>query len=88
MTFAKNTMRAGRNNRATRDKGPADRLDKAGTGRYNPAPYRMAVRAVSSAVEHHVDIVGVTGSIPVSPTIRSDFPKVGLCLRHYAEIFP
>ena len=25
--------------------------------------------AVSSAVEHYVDIVGVTGSIPVSPTI-------------------
>ena len=28
-------------------------------------------RAVSSAVEHYVDIVGVTGSIPVSPTIPS-----------------
>ena len=25
--------------------------------------------AVSSAVEHYVDIVGVTGSIPVTPTI-------------------
>ncbi len=27
------------------------------------------MRAVSSAVEHYVDIVGVTGSIPVPPTI-------------------
>ena len=27
-------------------------------------------RAVSSAVEHYVDIVGVTGSIPVLPTIK------------------
>ncbi len=27
-------------------------------------------RAVSSAVEHYVDIVGVTGSIPVPPTIE------------------
>ena len=26
--------------------------------------------AVSSAGEHHVDIVGVTGSIPVPPTIK------------------
>src|SRR5210317_118866 len=29
----------------------------------------QAIRAVSSAVEHYVDIVGVTGSIPVPPTI-------------------
>ena len=29
----------------------------------------MSKRAVSSAVEHYVDIVGVTGSIPVPPTI-------------------
>ncbi len=28
-------------------------------------------RAVSSAVEHYVDIVGVTGSIPVPPTIEA-----------------
>ena len=26
--------------------------------------------AISSAGEHYIDIVGVTGSIPVSPTIR------------------
>ena len=31
-------------------------------------PFRMA-RARSSAGEHYVDIVGVTGSIPVAPTI-------------------
>ena len=30
----------------------------------------LLARAVSSAVEHYVDIVGVTGSIPVPPTIR------------------
>ena len=29
------------------------------------------VRAISSAVEHFVDIEGVTGSIPVSPTMNS-----------------
>ena len=28
-------------------------------------------RAVSSAVEHYVDIVGVTGSNPVPPTINT-----------------
>lgn len=27
-------------------------------------------RAISSAVEHFVDIEGVTGSIPVSPTMN------------------
>jgi hypothetical protein len=27
--------------------------------------------ALSSAVEHYLDMVGVTGSIPVAPTIRS-----------------
>ena len=32
-------------------------------------------RAVSSAVEHYVDIVGVTGSIPVPPT--TDCPERG-----------
>jgi hypothetical protein len=26
-------------------------------------------RTIGSAVEHHIDIVGVTGSIPVSSTI-------------------
>ena len=34
-----------------------------------PAP-RVSYRAISSAVEHFVDIEGVTGSIPVSPTIH------------------
>ena len=33
--------------------------------------YPLLERAVSSAVEHYVDIVGVTGSIPVAPTINS-----------------
>src|SRR5437868_2824989 len=31
-------------------------------------------RAVSSAVEHHLDMVGVTGSIPVLPTNRTAKP--------------
>ncbi len=31
-------------------------------------------RARSSAGEHYVDIVGVTGSIPVAPTISGWFP--------------
>jgi ribosomal protein L17 len=31
----------------------------------------VTVWAVSSAVEHYVDIVGVTGSIPVPPTMNS-----------------
>ena len=31
--------------------------------------YNERVRSVSSAGEHHVDIVGVTGSIPVRSTI-------------------
>ncbi len=30
-------------------------------------------RAISSVGEHYIDIVGVTGSIPVSPTILSIF---------------
>jgi DNA-binding XRE family transcriptional regulator len=34
-------------------------------------PLRPLVRARSSAGEHYVDIVGVTGSIPVAPTIFS-----------------
>ena len=33
------------------------------------AASRPQVRARSSAGEHYVDIVGVTGSIPVAPTI-------------------
>ena len=37
------------------------------------------IRARSSAGEHYVDIVGVTGSIPVAPTITilSRHPKKG-----------
>ena len=31
-------------------------------------------RAISSAVEHFVDIEGVTGSIPVSPTMNRHYP--------------
>ena len=37
--------------------------------RYTPPFHRPLVRARSSAGEHYVDIVGVTGSIPVAPTI-------------------
>src|SRR4249920_1758256 len=36
-----------------------------------PTIIRIWIRAVSSAGEHYVDIVGVTGSIPVPPTIFS-----------------
>ena len=32
---------------------------------------RINQREMGSAVEHHIDIVGVTGSIPVSSTQRS-----------------
>ena len=31
--------------------------------------------AYSSAGEHYIDIVGVTGSIPVTPTIRFSFQQ-------------
>jgi hypothetical protein len=31
----------------------------------------MVMWVISSAVEHFVDIEGVTGSIPVSPTMNS-----------------
>ena len=37
---------------------------------YHSSPWPL-VRARSSAGEHYVDIVGVTGSIPVAPTIIS-----------------
>ena len=42
---------------------------------------RFRVRAVSSAGEHYVDIVGVTGSIPVPPTIAfsADFRDFLTC---------
>ena len=35
---------------------------------FRQPPYKMAViGAISSEVEHYLDTVGVTGSIPVSP---------------------
>ena len=37
-----------------------------------------SVWAVSSAVEHYVDIVGVTGSIPVPPTTGFTAPHYGV----------
>lgn len=40
--------------------------------RYKSLPQCMIGRARSSAVEHYVDIVGVTGSIPVAPTTCKD----------------
>ena len=47
-----------------------------------PCIIRVSVWVISSAVEHFVDIEGVTGSIPVSPTTEfhwSDRPwRVGL----------
>ncbi len=33
-------------------------------------------RTIGSAVEHHIDIVGVTGSIPVSSTERSGVARI------------
>ncbi len=39
--------------------------------RYRKALVAIGNGAISSAVEHLVDIQGVTGSIPVSPTILS-----------------
>jgi hypothetical protein len=33
-------------------------------------------RTIGSAVEHHIDIVGVTGSIPVSSTERSGVASI------------
>ena len=44
------------------------RLPRSGIFSYTPAFPEIA-RARSSAGEHYVDIVGVTGSIPVAPTI-------------------
>ena len=35
-------------------------------------------RARSSAEEHYLDMVGVTGSIPVAPTIFVDFEYFGI----------
>ena len=40
-------------------------------GRFGPAPLAATAEgARSSAGEHYVDIVGVTGSIPVAPTTQ------------------
>jgi hypothetical protein len=44
------------------------RSARAASGRSNPDAATW--RARSSAGEHYVDIVGVTGSIPVAPTIN------------------
>jgi hypothetical protein len=41
-----------------------------GGGRYM-RPRHGQAWVVSSAVEHYLDMVGVTGSIPVPPTIQS-----------------
>src|SRR6266853_582838 len=38
----------------------------------NPRAVPQVARARSSAGEHYVDIVGVTGSIPVAPTIPAN----------------
>ena len=45
-------------------------------GSSNQNSVQNAVRARSSAVEHGVHIAGVTGSIPVAPTIR---PHTSMC---------
>ena len=54
----------------------------------NPAAntsFDMSYRARSSAGEHYVDIVGVTGSIPVAPTISrrraAPWPRVSFVSR-------
>ncbi len=45
-------------------------------------PASAGQRARSSAGEHHVDIVGVTGSIPVAPTTQSlDTSGIRRCLQ-------
>jgi hypothetical protein len=57
-------------------------LARRGPSRYIGAATTAApLRAVSSAVEHYVDIVGVTGSIPVPPTsfTKEINPLVILC---------
>src|SRR5467141_3017775 len=52
-----------------------DRLELAWSERRLPATqqgrYEKRPRARSSAEEHYLDMVGVTGSIPVAPTIES-----------------
>src|SRR5690606_25737392 len=49
-----------------RDGGPRP----SAAGAPGPARSRTCFRAVSSAVEHYLDMVGVTGSNPVPPTTR------------------
>ena len=46
------------------------RLPGAASNAIEAAPPYLA-RARSSAGEHYLDMVGVTGSIPVAPTIQS-----------------
>ena len=43
-------------------------------------PAQNVVRAISSAGEHYLDMVGVTGSIPVSPTTGCD--KINIPFLH------
>src|SRR6266566_6197149 len=54
-----------------------DRLELAWSERRLPATqqgrYEKRPRARSSAEEHYLDMVGVTGSIPVAPTIKRRF---------------
>src|SRR3954452_10452456 len=55
--------------------------------RFPPPP-----RAISSVGEHYLDTVGVTGSIPVSPTpkalVRSHFVADGQGFRHFHSRCP
>ena len=44
-------------------------LASPGASRYDGSPAE-GLRARSSAEEHYLDMVGVTGSIPVAPTIN------------------
>ncbi len=62
---------------------------KEGSVRLLPVPGRAVIlaglfRAVSSAVEHYLDMVGVTGSIPVPPTILDLESGLG-CRLDFAE---
>src|SRR6516225_7313005 len=59
--------------------GRAGRLPVAQNLATPRASTRPLVRARSSAGEHYVDIVGVTGSIPVAPTIA--VPRVTFAWR-------
>ena len=61
--------------------GSIDLAPPRGSGYIRPAvSWRQTLdRARSSAGEHYVDIVGVTGSIPVAPTIF--FASSGICER-------